>query len=295
MKKWIMLLSMMMLLVLSSGCSNTDDSVDVDGVERSYNASVPDSSSYALVIALHGGGDTVNSFEDYSKLTEEQESSNDSFGVVYLEGIDKHWNDGRPESGSTADDVAFISNIIDKYAEQGANHFYVVGMSNGGVMAQRVACELADKIDGITVVAATQSSYLHDHCVDNTSPVKSMFVFGDSDPIFSNTASTTDYKIKPNRGTHVGIVNTLNYWEERNCNGSNLTQSQIIDNTNDGTSVVVYDSGICNADIKYYKVRNGGHRWPDPSGDNNVVITTLAGTASHEFSTAKEIVKFFGL
>ena len=135
MKQSIVLIMLSALIVLSSGCSKTDESVDVDGIERNYNAEIPSSGSYPLIIALHGGGDTVNSFEDYTKLTVAQKASSEGFGVVYLDGEDKHWNDGRTESGSTADDISFINKIIDKYSAEGANKFYIVGMSNGGVMA----------------------------------------------------------------------------------------------------------------------------------------------------------------
>ena len=93
----------------------------------------------------------------------------------------------------------------------------------------------------------------------------------------------------------MGIAATINYWKERNCNGNAMSLIQSIDNEDDDTFIKQYDSGICNANIRYYNVEGGGHRWPDPSGDNGVIITSLAGTASHEISTVEEIISFFGI
>ena len=283
----VYLLSGVMFLIFM-GCSS-EESVDVNGVERQYVERMPASSvNVATVfIALHGGDDKVSTFEAYSQLTKLQEEHT-SIGVVYLEGINKHWNDGRAESGSTADDIAFIDKMITKYEADGVSNIYLVGMSNGGLMVQRAACELGNKIDGMVVVGATQSTYLKDHCIDNTTPIRTMFVFGDADPIFSTSGA-----IKPNRGTHIGIASTLEYWKDRNKCNLDLTIDKTIDTAVDNTSIDVYTAGICNGGLKYYEVNNGGHRWPDPSAENGALIVSVAGRASHDISTANEILAFF--
>jgi len=284
----VYLLSGVMFLILM-GCSS-EESVDVNGIERQYVERMPASSANVntLFIALHGGGGSMSNFEEYSQLTRLQEEHN-SIGVVYLEGMDKHWNDGRAESGSTADDVAFIDKMITKYEMDGINNIYLVGISNGGLMVQRAACELANKIDGMVVVSATQSTYLRDHCVDNSTPIRTMFVFGSADPIFSASGA-----IKPNRGTHIGIASTLEYWKNRNHCLADITLSESIDvDATDNISVDVYGAGVCNGGFKYFEVRNGGHRWPDPSAENGALIVSIAGTASHDISTADKILAFF--
>ena len=283
----------MALVVLSlTGCSDKAEStVDVDGIERNYTERLPNAKDYALIIALHGGGDSVVSFENYSHLTDEKDKS-EKFGVVYLEGEDKHWNDGRSEINATADDVGFINSIIEKYKKEGANKFYVVGMSNGGVMAQRAACDLGDKIDGIAVVAATQSTYLKGHCKAN-SALKTMFIFGTEDSAFlDNYEIVNPLAPSQKRGTHIGITETIAYWIARNNCLSSLTKQATVDDLDDDTSIDIYESGICDAKIKYYSVDNGGHRWPDPTG---VKWLPYIGYSSQEISSAEEIVKFFGL
>lgn len=271
------------------GVEESNNSIVVNGVTRHYEYRLPTENSTNIVIALHGGGDTVASFEEYSKITEAL-ADNKDFGVLYLEGINRHWNDGRSESGSTADDVSFIRNIITRYRGRGYSDFYIIGMSNGGLMAQRMACEIPTELSGIIVVSATQSSYLQEACSDNTTALKSMFIFGDSDPIFSS-----DGRINPNRGTHIGMSATAAYWLQRNgCETTMSLQKSLDAIDDDHTRVDFYKGDTCSKPFKYLDVVGGGHRWPDPSGDNSLVITSIAGYASHEISTVDEMIEFFG-
>jgi len=264
--------------------------LDVDGSDRTFEYRLPDDAS-TMVIALHGGGDKVSTFEDYSKLTAEVNSTQ-RFGVVYPEGINKHWNDGRAEDGSDADDVGFIDEIITYYKNRSYDKFYIVGMSNGGVMAQRAACELSTKISGIAVVAATQTTVLESACPD-TRPLPAMFVFGSEDTAFLDNGDIVNPLVPSQlRGTHIGITATLDYWQRRNICYNGLIKDTTLNSEDDHTSIDLYNTGLCSANVRYYDVIGGGHRWPDP--DSTAWIPSI-GYASHEISTAKEIVNFFGL
>ena len=288
------------LMLVLAGCSvdpigypelNSGSVVlNVGGVDRSFEYRLPDDASI-LIIALHGGGDKVSTFEDYSKLSAEANATK-SFGVVYPEGINKHWNDGRAEDGSDADDIAFIDEIIAYYSSRSYDKFYVVGMSNGGVMAQRVACELSTEISGIAVVAATQTTVLESACPD-TKPLPAMFVFGSDDKAFLDNGDIVNPLIPSQlRGRHIGITATLDYWQRRNICYNGLSKDTTLDSEDDHTSIDLYNTGLCSANVRYYDVIGGGHRWPDP--ESTSWIPSL-GYASHEISTAKEIVNFFGL
>ena len=270
--------------------------LDVNGVSRNLNYRVPTLSSYPLVIALHGGGDSIESFEGYAGITPLVNRDKD-FGVVYPKGAGENWNDGRSETGTTADDVAFIQAVIDTYKTKGANKFYLIGMSNGGVMAQRLACELADQIEGFAVVAATQSSYLQTNCMDTTTPLQTMFLFGDDDRSFlDNLDIIVPGFPNQKRGTHIGINPTINYWLSRNGCLSSLHDVQSINAINDDNTQVNLKEGTnCNKQTLYYQIAGGGHRWPDPSGSNDIITTGFLGHASHEISTAQEMINFFKL
>ncbi len=292
------------LIFIGCGSTNEPEPTDIDSgnlelevnnITRSLEYSIPIIDSYPLIIALHGGGDSISTFIDYAQITPLVNTTK-RFGVVYPIGVDNHWNDGRLESGSSADDIAFIQNIITYYKEKGANEIYVVGMSNGGVMAQRVACELSDEIDGIMAVSATQTTYLEENCTNNTTPIKSLFIFGDNDTVFlDNKDIVNPIFTSQTRGTHIGIEETINYWLNRNGCLSILSDVSTLDNIDDQTSINIKEGTNCNQAVSYYEVINGGHRWPDPTGSNNLITTSVIGYASHEISTAEEMMKFFGL
>jgi len=270
--------------------------LEVNGITRNLDYATPQLSSYPLVIAFHGGGDSLDSFEKYAEITPLVKRERD-FGVVYPEGINKHWNDGRAESGSTADDIAFIQAIINTYKAKGVNRFYLIGMSNGAMIVQRAACELADEVSGIMIISATQSSWLQTNCMDNTTPLPALFAFGDDDRSFINNLDiiTPGFPVLT-RGTHIGINATIDYWLTRNGCLATLNDLRSLNVVSeDNTQVNIKEGTNCNAQTLYYEIAGGGHRWPDPSGSNTALTTGLLGYASYEISTAEEMVNFFGL
>jgi len=87
--------------------------------------------SYPIVIALHGrGGSNTNWVQPLSKFTNSGE-----FIGVYPQGHLNSWNLG--QEPSTADDIAFISKIIDtllSYSNVDENKIFAMGNSNGSGM-----------------------------------------------------------------------------------------------------------------------------------------------------------------
>ena len=285
----VMLLGCEPLPEQAPGVENGTTTLNVNGTTRSLNYSVPEEGAEALIIALHGATDTPERFEEYSKITD---IVNDTkhFGVVYPAGVNGNWNDGRPElvtKTGDADDVAFINEIMVHYKAEGYSKFYIVGMSNGGVMAQRMACESAAKISGIAVVSATQTTEIANNCNDDITTIDTLFVFGAQDTIF-----LSDGNIAYSSETHITMPSTRNYWVTRNaCSSIRLSKS--LDKISDDHTVVDFNDGEnCRAKFRYIDINGGGHRWADPSATNG---SLLLGYASHEISTAKEIITFFGL
>ena len=166
-------------ILMFSSCSKDDDSctdndtlgefncktIQHDGVERTYHMYLPTnfdiSDDTPLVFALHGGGGTGTNFEDVvsaGTLTAAAETR----GVILImpDGIDKRWNDGRPEifgNDRMHDDVGFISVIIDEMIQNygvDSNRVYATGISNGGFMSIRLAIDLSNKIAAVAPVTA---------------------------------------------------------------------------------------------------------------------------------------------
>jgi polyhydroxybutyrate depolymerase len=162
-----------------------------DGRARTYHLYVPTilGPKAPLLIALHGGTGWGKQFERNSGFDGLAEAN--GFIVVYPDGIGvgadgtdlRTWNGGGccgPAAKQQVDDVAFIRQLI---ADLRAQHdidpsrVFATGHSNGGILALRLACELADQIAAIGV----QSSALEVDTCAPTQPVSVLQIHGAAD------------------------------------------------------------------------------------------------------------------
>lgn len=129
------------------------------GIARSYRAYHPASATArpALVMMLHGGFGTAQGSEDAYGW--DAAAAQHGFVVVYPEGIGRSWNGGRccgPARARNVDDVAFLTAVV-RDAEQrdgvDPRRVYATGMSNGAIMAYRLACEAPLALAAIGPVA----------------------------------------------------------------------------------------------------------------------------------------------
>jgi poly(3-hydroxybutyrate) depolymerase len=111
-----------------------------------------------LVIALHGytgGPEQMRQQLDGDAWARELGAT-----VVYPTGLGHRtsWNAGGccgSAARSGIDDVGFIARTITRFRDAGARQVFLVGYSNGGMLAYRVACERPDLVDAIAVVNGT--------------------------------------------------------------------------------------------------------------------------------------------
>lgn len=161
-----------------SGAANPGEAADLGRhlvVHRP--AGVPRSRRVALVLALHGRGQSP---ERMAALTGMNPVA-DRFGFVAAypsSGSKRGWHGA---SWSPRDDIVYLRRLIDQLIAQGGinrRRVYVVGFSSGGSMAYRVGCQLASRVAGIGVVSAAMG-------VTRCRPARHLSVFsiaGDSDP-----------------------------------------------------------------------------------------------------------------
>ncbi|HEX9780650.1 MAG TPA: PHB depolymerase family esterase [bacterium] len=119
----------------------------------------------AVVIFLHGDGGTARRAAARSGLGRYAHAR--GFIAVYPEGTSmlgipwRSWNAGACCGYAAAhrvDDTAFLDAVIDAVIrdEDGdPGRVYVAGVSNGGMMAHRAACELAGRVAAVASVAGT--------------------------------------------------------------------------------------------------------------------------------------------
>lgn len=170
-----------------------DSLVTTDGVTRTYR--VVDSSGdeeSPLLFVLHGFGGTADDMRRYTEIESRLENTAD-FGVIVVypngtggsEGLPQSWNAGGCCPFATlnlVDDVAFFDQMITKLAadyDVDTKNIWVMGHSNGGMMAYRLACELSSRITAIGVAAG---SLMIDTCVP-TQTVSSLHVHGELDSV----------------------------------------------------------------------------------------------------------------
>jgi polyhydroxybutyrate depolymerase len=101
-----------------------------------------------VVVDIHGFGSDKVQHRGFSGWTVKAET--EGFLVVHPNGLFNSWNAGTccgTAMTSGVDDVGFLRAMVDAIAAEGsvnAARIYVTGLSNGGAMSHRIACEAAD-------------------------------------------------------------------------------------------------------------------------------------------------------
>ena len=131
------------------------------GLPRTYLVHVPTSYSGSatvpLLLDIHGFSSYAADERRYSGQL--QQSDKRGFIVVWPEGMALSWNAyGCCAAGNAAnvDDVTFLRSVIVAIkgrANIDASRVFVTGISNGGGMAQRMACEAADLVRSVASVS----------------------------------------------------------------------------------------------------------------------------------------------
>lgn len=129
------------------------------GLKRTYILHVPPGPPTGLVLNLHGGG---SSGAGQQRLTDFDSAADaNNLLVVYPNGYDKSWADGRgaaPADRRHLDDNGFLVALVGKVQKDfgvPAGHVFATGMSNGGFMSNRLACDRADVFAAIAPIAGT--------------------------------------------------------------------------------------------------------------------------------------------
>lgn len=287
---------------LLSGCHRPNEgtvktSLSVGGLERTYlyhvPASAPASGERMLVISLHGRGGTGAQQEDMTALSTLSEQH--GFIAVYPDGIDKSWADGRGTSSAEkqgVDDIGFLSALIDHFVKnEGANpkKVFVSGHSNGGIMANRVGCELADKVAAIAPVASEIAELESMKCT----PAQTMSVLtihGTADGFVPYAGGEVD---KGAGGKVLSAKAARAFWAEKaGCAADALTSMMPDLAPEDGMTVSKEESQSCTdgAEVILLTVEGGGHTWP---GSPDQLGETLVGKSTGDINTSELHIDFF--
>ncbi|MFI6824873.1 alpha/beta hydrolase family esterase [Micromonospora sp. NPDC050187] len=160
---------------------SSEHTLTVDGRERTYRLYRPASLDLAepvpLVVMLHGAAGTGEQAEEAYGWTEEADRG--GFVVAFPDGVKRAWAASELCCGQPVrqgvDDVAFVEALVgalrDRMPVDPARTF-VTGISNGGLLAYRLACD-TDLFAAIGVVATT----LAGEC-ESPAPVSVLHIHG---------------------------------------------------------------------------------------------------------------------
>jgi polyhydroxybutyrate depolymerase len=241
-----------------------------EGIERSYKVHLPPGynpdSLYPVVFNLHGYGSNAIEQQLYSGF----DFVADTAGIVmvYPNGVDNSWN----VYGATGvNDVGFISALIDTMAAGYSidlERVYSTGMSMGGFMSYRLACELDTRI---AAIASVTGLLVTDPCAPSR-PVGILQMHGTADP-------TVPYSYVPL---------TIDFWTGfDNCPATPVVTDLPDIDTTDNCTVTVSYYGLCDdsTEVILYTINGGEHTWPG--------ALLSIGVTNQDINGSVEIWNFF--
>lgn len=260
-------------------------------VPKKYNSKLPT----PLLLAFHGGGGDMNiqSTDEYYRLI--SKSDTEGFIVVFPNGISPFksgkiatWNAGKCCGGArdkNVDDVSFIKQVVKNVSQQlniDSKKIFATGMSNGGMISYRLACELSDTFKAIAAVAGTDNtmsckpstavSILHIHAKD------------DDHVLFNGGAGANAFKDRTQINEFVSVPDTINKWVK--LNSCSTKPVRVLEKS--GAYCDEYSNCKNNSKVKLCVTETGGHSWPGGKKPRNV-----GGVPTKAISATNIIWDFF--
>lgn len=233
---------------------------------RDYQLYVPPGGSgrLPLVIALHGGGGNGAQLAKSAGLIDK--AASEGFILALPEGSSRFgkletWNAGgccAYAMRKKVDDIGFIRALIDDLERTqpvDPKRVYVVGMSNGGMMTERVAIELGDRIAGAAVFVGA----LFGNEPRPVAAVPMLIVNAEKDeqvPIAGGTSTTGIVRrsqgmpYKPSRYA-------ATFWATANRCTKGPTRSETSDYVRE-----LWAGCAGGADVDFYIMKGAEHGWP---------------------------------
>lgn len=223
-----------------------------DGRERAFFVHLPagydPSDRTPVVLGLHGRNSDPQQQMLVSAMN--QKADAEGFIAVHPEGVGATWNGGLccgEAMSEDVDDVGFVRALLDRLAAElcvDEDRVFATGLSNGGFMSHRLACELADRIAAVAPVAGPNGTL---PC-EPSRPVPVLHFHGTDDRIVPYDGFAGQLAVRP----------TMTDWAERNGCGST---SRVYLERGDVTCEewTGCDAG---ATVRLCTIEGGGHQWP---------------------------------
>lgn len=237
------------------GTGSTSHTIEESGTTRTYRTYVPSGleaiRAVPLVVMLHGGFGSSEQAE--SAHGWDAKADAEGFVVAYPNGDGKAWNAGTccgAPARNGVDDVGFVTDVV--HAVQGQvsidpRRIFVTGMSNGAMMAERLACET-----NLFAAAASVAGAQMVRC-DGAHPISMLHIYGSADDHVPPDGSSGKGIGKV--PTHPPVATSIAQWRSRDdCEPPKMTVQGAVT-----TSTASCAAGRA---VTLVAVAGAGHQWP---------------------------------
>lgn len=267
------------------------------GVDRHYVLHTPPGRTGPLpvVMALHGLDEPVEDVRQ--SWTLDAVADREGFAVLYPQALGGRWAyaDTRPVQlpggGGLVDDVGFLTVLLDKLAAGHAidpAHVYVAGVSNGGLMAWTLACQVSNRIAAVAPIITGMIERQAEQC--HPERLDPLLVIAGTD----DWTQAYDGAMAPGFRL-LSIPETIEFWRRlRGCTGLNSTPLPSHERQDPTAAVLVEWTGCKDpSPQRYFRIEGGGHRLPSfaPFGEHEQ--RRRHGGRSQAIETAEELWSFF--
>jgi polyhydroxybutyrate depolymerase len=210
-----------------------------------------------LVLDLHGSGGNAAGQARNSGL--ETVSGTERFIVATLEGENNRWN--VPVQAGRADDVAYVSDVIDHVAARvctDLSRVYMTGFSGGARMTSLAACKLGSRLAAVAPVSGLRWPA---PCDGRAVPVLTFHGLADPQNPYDGHAA--------GRGAEweESVPDALAGWARHNgCKGD-----AILEDPAGPLSTMRYD-GCGDAEVRMIRIDGLGHTWTKTEVDTTGVM-----------------------
>ncbi len=217
-------------------------------VPATYDPKVPT----PVVLNFHGFSSNAPEEVLLSNMNDKADTA--GFVVVYPHGLGavQSWNAGAccgEAAQQGKDDVGLVGAILDVLEDRlcvDAARVYATGMSNGGFMSHRLACELSTRIAAVAPVAGV----LGVPTCAPTRPVPVMHFHGTLDPLVPYGGSAAL--------GFASVAATFDGWAKRaSCTGAPVETYRKLD-----AHCSTYQACARGGEVTLCTIDGGGHTWP---------------------------------
>lgn len=247
--------------------------IEHDGIDREYRVHVPAkynaTNPTALLVSLHGGGANMDyqaSDQNYGQISK---SDREGFIIVFPNGYSRFggklatWNAGNccgPARDKNIDDVGFIRKMIVNLEHQlniDRNKIFATGMSNGGLMAQRLACEMSETFKAIAPVAGTDNT----KSCEPKNPVSVLQIHARNDDHLPFEGGMGAKSLGSAVTNFTAVPESISRWVKRD--GCPTVAKRVLDRPHAYCDAY----GPCggNTTVELCVTDSGGHSWPGAS------------------------------